>query len=467
MSFDPIRDRIRERMNARGIHPAATEELLRRAALVHQGFTGKIRWSEISAPAHEDLVALESIHEEARDEDLGRLVVIKLNGGLGTSMGLSKAKTLIPIKDGTTFLGLIRQQIEKQRARYRAHVPLLFMNSLATHEDTMREPGIASINDGVPGNLPVAFLQNWVPRLRADTLMPFDAKDPEEGWCPPGHGDIYLSLQTTGILEKLLANGFRVAFISNGDNLGASVDGRILSWFLSQGLDFAMEVTPKTAADLKGGALFRHRPAKGPERLGLLEIAQVENGHEPDFQDTRRFSSFNTNNLWVNLESLRDRLARGLELPVIVNPKTVEGTKVLQLETAMGSAIGSFERTRGLVVPRTRFAPVKTNADLLVRRSDCYVVREDDGTLVRNPARKLGEPTVTLDASYKRLDDFEALFPSIPSLVDAESLVVEGKVRFDRPVRLCGKVVFRHAGDGITSLSSLGRDRFADETVTL
>ncbi len=467
MEFETIRDRIRGRMQQRGIHPAATEEYVRRAALVHRGFTGKIPWSEIAAPDTGDTVHFEKLGDEARPEDLARLVVIKLNGGLGTSMGLSKAKTLLPVKDGVNFLGIIRNQIERMRSLYSAPVPLLFMNSFATHEDTLAEPGIAQINEGAANDLPVAFLQNWVPRLRADTLLPFEAADEEEGWCPPGHGDIYLSLQTSGILDQLLAKGFRVAFLSNGDNLGASIDGHILRWFLTERLDFSMEVTPKTEADLKGGALFRHRPAHGASRLGLLEIAQVEEGHEDDFQDTGRFAHFNTNNLWVHLESLRDRLAKGLELPVIVNPKVVEGTKVLQLETAMGSAIGSFERTRGLVVPRTRFAPVKTNADLLVRRSDCYVVREKDGTLVRNPARTLGEPTVTLGAAYKKIDDFDALFPAVPSLVDAEALNVEGRIRFDRPVRVRGRVTFRHSGEETVDLSALGRDVFENETVTL
>lgn len=467
MDFETIRARIQDRMAKRGIHPAAIEEYARRAALVHRGFTGKFPWAEIAAPEASDTTAFEDAREEASAKDLAQLVVIKLNGGLGTSMGLSKAKTLMPVKDGQSFLGIIRTQIERMRRRYQAPVPLLFMNSFATHEDTLAEPGIAAINDGVAGGLPVAFLQNWVPRLRADTLLPFEAREEEEGWCPPGHGDLYLSLQTSGILDKLLAQGFRAAFISNGDNLGASVDGRVLRWFLGGALDFAMEVTPKTEADLKGGALFRHRPASGPSRLGLLEIAQVEDGHEGDFQDIRRFAHFNTNNLWIHLESLRDRLAKGLELPVIVNPKSVEGTKVLQLETAMGAAIGSFERTRGLVVPRSRFAPVKTNADLLVRRSDCYVVREEDGTLIRNPQRTLGEPVVTLDAAYKKIGDFDALFPCVPSLVAAESLTVEGAVKFDRPVRIAGKVTFRRAGPGVGAVSALGRDAFADEVVSV
>lgn len=468
MSFDRVCHEVSLRMQQRGIHPEAIAEFLRRAARVSEGFTGKLCWSEIDAPAPGDLARLDDLEEEARPSDLSRLVVIKLNGGLGTSMGLSRAKTLLPVKGGDTFLTIIRRQIERLRERSAAPVPLIFMSSVATQDDTLSTPGIAGINAEVAGGLPASFLQSWVPRLRRDDLMPLDAADSEDGWCPPGHGDLFLSLKTTGLLDALLGAGIEIAFISNGDNLGASFDGRILRWFAGQGLDFAMEVTPKTRADLKGGALFRSRPATGESRLGLLEIAQVESGHEADFQDVTRFSHFNTNNLWLDLRALRSRLDRGgLDLPVIVNPKKVEGVDVLQLETAMGAAIGSFSNTRGLVVPRTRFAPVKTNADLLVRRSDCYVLREADGALVSNPRRRLGEPTISLSADYKLLPDFDRLVGVIPSLVDLEALEVKGPIEFDVPIRLAGRVRLENAGTAPVKISRLNRASIEDEEISL
>ncbi len=463
MSFDRVCHEVRARMQARGIHPEAIAEFLRRAARVSEGFTGKICWSEIDAPAPGDLAVLEDLCGAARPEDLAKLVVIKLNGGLGTSMGLSKAKTLLPLKGSDTFLSIICRQIELLRRQHQAPIPLLFMSSLATQADTLAAPGIARINGAVAGGLPASFLQSWVPRLCRDTLLPLDAADPEDGWCPPGHGDLFLSLRTTGLLDALLSAGIEIAFISNGDNLGASFDGRILRWFIDQGLDFAMEVTPKTKADLKGGALFRSRPSAGESRLGLLEIAQVEAGHEADFQDVTRFAHFNTNNLWLDLRALKSRLDHGgLDLPVIVNPKKVDGADVLQLETAMGAAIGSFSNTRGLIVPRTRFAPVKTNADLLVRRSDCYALRESDGALVSNPLRRLGEPTVKLSDDYKNLDDFDRLFCTIPSLVDLSALEVKGPFEFDVPVRLAGAVRLENAGRTPVRISCLNRASIED-----
>lgn len=468
MSFERVCHEVRSRMQGRGIHGEAIAEFLRRTARVSEGFTGKLCWSEIDVPSPGDLEVLDDFREESRPADLAKLVVIKLNGGLGTSMGLSKAKTLLPVKGSDTFLTIIRRQIERLRERSGAPVPLLFMSSLATQEDTLAAPGIARINGGVAGSLPASFLQSWVPRLRRKDLMPLDAANPEDGWCPPGHGDLFLSLRTTGLLDALLNAGIEIAFISNGDNLGASFDGRILRWFAEQGLDFAMEVTPKTKADLKGGALFRSRPAVGESRLGLLEIAQVEAGHAADFQDVKRFPHFNTNNLWLNLRALKSRLDRGgLDLPVIVNPKKVDGVEVLQLETAMGSAIGSFSNTRGLVVPRTRFAPVKTNADLLVRRSDCYVLREGDGALIANPERHLGEPTICLSEEYRLLADFDRLFRVIPSLIELEALELKGPIEFDVPVRLAGRVRLENAGASPVKLSQLNRSSIEDESIFL
>lgn len=94
-------------------------------------------------------------------------------------------------------------------------------------------------------------------------------------WYPPGHGDVYPSLKRSGLLDKFKKEGKEVVFISNIDNLGATVDIRILNQLLDSKdspapSDFVMEVTDKTRADVKGGTLIRFE-----EKLRLLEIAQV------------------------------------------------------------------------------------------------------------------------------------------------------------------------------------------------
>lgn len=454
MDLQKIETAIRQRMSQKGVHETMIHEYLRRVRLVCEGDTGRIPWSEIADLHASDTVAREDLPEDAAD--LSKLAAIKLNGGLGTSMGLAGPKTLLPVRDGKNFLQIILEQVRKQRQRG-IELPMFFMNSFSTRAATLRENGVAELN--AASKLPVDFLQNMVPRIRADDLLPIGDGSADADWCPPGHGDIYLSLQITGILDQLLDRGYRAAFISNGDNLGATVDESIYAYFMKERLDFAMELTPKTRADLKGGVLYR-RLGKS---VGLLETAQVEEQHLPDFQDTQRFAHFSTNNLWVNLEALRDKLrADTLWLSLIVNPKEVCGVNILQLETAMGAAIGLFERTRGIIVPRQRFSPVKNCSDLLVRRSDTCILRETDAALISNPKRTLSEPIVKLDDSYKKLADFEGLFQVLPSLLQAESFEVQGKILFDKKVTIKGKVRLSYAGAEPYPISRAGQEVFQD-----
>jgi UTP--glucose-1-phosphate uridylyltransferase len=107
----------------------------------------------------------------------------------------------------------------------------------------------------------------------------------------------------------------------------------------------------------------------------------------------------------------------------------------------MGAAIGSFADAQLLLVPRTRFAPVKTTDDLLVLRSDVYTL-SDDFVVAPVPERADNLPYVELDPKfYKLLDDFERRFPEgAPSLREAERLIVHGDVTFGRAVRVRGAV---------------------------
>jgi UTP--glucose-1-phosphate uridylyltransferase len=318
-------------------------------------------------------------------------------------------------------------------------VPALFMHSFRTRDECLAR--LAPHRLDTPG-LPIDFLQNKVPRIDRASALPARFADEEEAWAPPGHGDVYLALWSTGLLRALLDRGIRWAFVSNVDNLGATVDPAIVGHLDEQGVEFAMEVTDKTLADIKGGTLIRRGG-----RLCLLEVAQVEPEHVADFQDVKTFSVFNTNNLWWRLDALAERLERGaLELPMIVNPKKVEGHEVVQLETAMGAAVGSFDRALGIRVPRTRFAPVKTTADLLAVRSDAYAL-DESFAIVPSPRRDpaFGPPLVKLDERYyKGLADFQLRFPDAPSLVDARSLVVQGDLRFGSGVRIVGEVTLRN-----------------------
>lgn len=411
----------------------------------------------------EALPEVEGLHPHlARGRaELGRLVVLKLNGGLGTSMGMERAKSLLVVKDGRSFLDLIAEQVVHLRESLGVGLPLVLMDSFRTQADSLACLGL---HPGLAGQrVPFSFLQHRVPKVAAHGLGPVSdlaaaLGDPDLAWCPPGHGDIYLALVTSGLLDALRGAGYRWAFVSNSDNLGAVPDKdaqAILGWMADGGHPFVMECTRRTAADRKGGHL-----AVGPGGGYLLrEVAQCPSEDLASFQDIERHRYFNTNNLWVDLDAV-DALVRqrggALGLPVIRNKKALdpaapaapapgdEGggrTPVYQLETAMGAAIAIFEGAAAVCVPRRRFAPVKTTNDLLVLRSDFYS-RGDDGLL---SARRPEPPLVDLDPDhFKLIDDFEARVSAAPSLAEATHLVVRGDVRFGPGVVVRGRAELRH-----------------------
>jgi UTP--glucose-1-phosphate uridylyltransferase len=391
-----------------------------------------------------DVDAFDQLPEADAGEALSGVVVIKLNGGLATTMGLRSPKSLVEARDGRSFLDIIVGQTLALRQRHRVRLPLVLMNSEATRAETMR--ALQAYPDLDIG-LPLDFLQSMVPKLEAEKLAPISwPSETSLEWAPPGHGDVYSALRGSGMLQTLLAQSFRYAMISNADNLGATTEARIAAYLERNQIPFLMEVVIGTEADRKGGHIARRRSDR---QLVLRETAQTPPEDEESFRDYRRWRYYNTNSLWVDLRALSGTLDSGdgvLELPLIINRKTVDprdssSPRVLQLESAMGAAIGSFKGAQLLRVPRTRFAPVKTTDDLLVLRSDVYTLGEDM-RVEPIPERAENLPYVELDAKfYKLLDDFEQRFPAgAPSLREAERLVVHGDVTFGQGVRVRGAV---------------------------
>jgi len=430
-----------EKMRAEGLDEVAMAAFAQQLERLQAGEQGVLAEADIApvdaVPALEDL----SGGDGQAGDALQRTVVIKLNGGLGTSMGMSGPKSLLEVKDGLTFLDISVRQVQGLRERTGARLPLVLMNSFAT-----REPSLEALrrHGDVSGDLPPDFVQGRVPKLRADDLRPVDRPDDRSlEWAPPGHGDLYGSLLSSGMLDALAQGDYAYAFVSNVDNLGAVVDPRILGWFAREEIPFLMEVARRTQADRKGGHLAQ-RP--GGE-LVLREVAQTPEEDLDAFQDVERHRYFNTNTLWIDLRALRavlDERDGVLGLPMIVNHKTADpadkgSTPVIQLESAMGAAIDVFEGARAVCVPRTRLAPVKTTNDLLVLRSDAYDLDEQGGVL---PARPCGDPVVDLAPDhFKQLADFEARFPAgPPSLRDCDRLTVVGDVTFGADVAVRGTV---------------------------
>ena len=443
-----ISEAIAAKMRAGGVTGATIDAFLAAVAKVAAGERGQITEAMIEPAA--DLPTLENLPPAGPGARalVNQLAVLKLNGGLGTGMGLEKAKSLIKVKGEDTFLDFIAKQILHLRVQSGApELAFYLMDSFSTQADTLnylkKYPTLA--RDGE-----LDFLQSKVPKLDAQTLLPVSwPAAPEMEWCPPGHGDIYPSLLGCGLLDGLLARGIKYLFVSNSDNLGATVDLKLLQYFASSGNSFLMEVATRTAADRKGGHLARRR-ADG--RLLLRESAQCPAADEGQFQDITRHRFFNTNNLWIRLDHLKAELTqRGgvLPLALITNVKTVDprvatSPKVIQIESAMGAAIECFAQSGAVVVPRSRFAPVKTTADLLALRSDAYRLTEDY-LLVLDESRQGQPPVIELDPKhYKLLADFEAAFPQgVPSLLRCEALKVTGRKVFPANLVLEGKVEFQ------------------------
>ncbi len=436
------RSEARRRMLERGIDELSIAAFEGHYAQLESGEQGLVPEESIEPLAGLPTLAGVQVGHAQRAEALRRVAAVKLNGGLGTSMGLTGPKTVLPVREGRTFLDVIAAQTLALRRRYAAPLPLLFMNSFRTVAQT--EQILAAYPSLAVDGLPLGFLQGSEPKLRADDLAPVDwPADPELQWCPPGHGDVYLSLHRTGLLDALRDRGIRYAFLSNGDNLGATCEPDIAAWLLAHEVPYLAEVCERTINDRKGGHLARRR---SDGQILLRDSAMVVPGEEELFADQTRHTTFHANNLWVDLDVLARLLterAGGLGLPIIVNRKTVDpadaaSTPVIQLETAMGAAIQSIEGSQAILVPRSRFRPVKTTNELALLRSDRYALDADSVIVatVDGP-----EPHIDLGPEFTFVPDFERRFPAgVPSLRECTSLRVRGDVTFGAEVRCVGSV---------------------------
>jgi UTP--glucose-1-phosphate uridylyltransferase len=397
-----------------------------------------IEWAKISPPPEGMVKPLSDLPAVKHDANfhaaVSKLAVVKLNGGLGTSMGCKGPKSVITVRDGLTFLDMTVLQVEYLASSY-VDVPLVLMNSFNTDKDTKK---VLAKYEG--RSLTVkSFNQSQFPRLLKDTLQPapvdYSTKDE---WYPPGHGDIYRSLSDSGILDTLIAQGKEYLFVSNIDNLGSVINYEILQAFAADdGCEFIMEVTDKTRADVKGGTLIEYEG-----KMRLLELAQVPKEHVDDFKSITTFKIFNTNNLWIKLSAIKRLVDAGkMHMEVIENSKKLDdGTPVIQLEQAVGSAIKNFNGAIGINVPRSRFLPVKQCQDLMLVMSNLFELDQGRLTLSRNRLFP-SLPLVKLGSTFKKVDDFLGRFETIPNIIDLDHLTVSGDVNFGRGVVLRGTVI--------------------------
>ncbi len=453
--------RATDKMAEAGVDPTAIEVFAHYFRLLEHGETGMIPEDTIEPLDMERLEDVEIDDATARAA-VGKTAVIKLNGGLGTSMGMDRAKSLLCVRRGLSFLDIIARQVLHLRKEYDARLPLMFMNSFRTSDDTMA--ALARYDDLPVDGLPLEILQNKEPKLLAKDLAPVAwPKDPDLEWCPPGHGDLYTALLGTGLYDQLLDAGFTQVFVSNSDNLGAVPDAKVAGWFAASGAPFAIEATRRTPSDRKGGHFARR---KSDGRIILRESAQTLDKDKAALADLGRHRFTSTNNLWFDLREMKETMVARqgvLGLPLIRNVKHVDpadpsSPEVIQIETAMGAAIEVFEGARTIEVGRDRFVPVKTTDDLLVLRSDVYDIGHD---FVLDQATD-EIPYVGLDpAVYKLVSEFDKRFPEgAPSLRDAIRLIVEGDWTFGQGVAVKGEVSLEKpsAAQRIPAGSVLGAD---------
>lgn len=395
----------------------------------------KLDWEKIQPPAPNQVTPYNSLPEAHDPSILSKLAVLKLNGGLGTTMGCTGPKSVIEVREGMTFLDLSVRQIEHLNGTYNVNVPFILMNSFNTDDDTARV-----IQKYANHNVEIlTFNQSRYPRINRDSLLPCprSATSNKNLWYPPGHGDLFDAMNNSGLLDRLIALGKEYIFVSNVDNLGAVVDLNIYQHMIDTQAEFISEVTDKTKADVKGGTLIDYEGT-----IRLLEIAQVPSEHVEDFKSIKKFQIFNTNNLWLNLKAIKRVLENDeLDLEIITNHKSLDnGEPVIQLETAVGAAIKHFRGAKGVNVPRSRFLPVKSCSDLLLITSDLY--RLEHGKLVMNPSRMFNQtPVVKLGDTFKKVANYQKRFKSIPEMIELDHLTVQGDVVFGRNIVLRGTVI--------------------------
>jgi len=397
-----------------------------------------LEWDKIRPPPENLVVPHRELRaaSDARITELSKkLCVLKLNGGLGTTMGCTGPKSVIEVHSNLSFLDLTVSQIDDLNNKYNTDVPLVLMNSFNTHEDTLK---VISKYSHIKARI-LTFNQSRYPRILKETLLPMpnDPVGDKEQWYPPGHGDVYRSLVNSGLLEKLLAEGREYVFVSNIDNLGATVDFNILNFMAENNVEFAMEVTDKTRSDVKGGTLIEYEG-----KAKLFEIAQCPPSKIDEFKSIKKFKIFNTNNLWINLRAI-ERVVKNntlAALDVIVNPKKVMNKDVIQLEIAAGAAIEYFHNAKGINVDRSRFLPVKQTGDLFVVQSNMYELH--NGYLVMNPKRPYPTvPLVNLGDYFKKVSDYASRFKGVPDILELDQLTISGDVYIGSKVTFRGTVI--------------------------
>ncbi|KAI0320904.1 UTP--glucose-1-phosphate uridylyltransferase-domain-containing protein [Amylostereum chailletii] len=397
-------------------------------------------WDRIKSPGEDQIVPYASLPTTADPTALNRLAVLKVNGGLGTSMGMTGAKSALEVKDDMTFLDLTVRQIEHLNTTHKVDVPLILMTSFNTHDDTLR-----IIKKYANQQLRITtFNQSRYPRIFKETLLPCpkSSGDDKKNWYPPGHGDLYNALLHSGVLDQLIADGKEYLFVSNSDNLGAVVDQGILQHMIDSQAEFIMEVTDKTKADIKGGTLVDYEGS-----IRLLEVAQVPSEHMEDFKSgmTGAKSALEVKDdmafldLTVRqIEHLNTTEKVDVPLILMTSFNTHEDTlRIIKKYANQQLRITTFNQSRYPRILKETLLPAPKSANDDKKNwyppghGDLYNALLHSGT---TPVIKLGD-------HFKKIQQFQKRFKKIPKILELDHLTVTGDVYFGRNVTLRGTVI--------------------------
>lgn len=368
--------------------------------------------------------SLASISEDIAETKmlLDKLVVVKFNGALGTNMGFSGPKSAIEVKNNLTPLDLMVDQVESLNSKYGCNVPLLLMDTAETHDRVQKVLEKYSNSKVDIHSLSLSqqpHEKSFEGHSRKDKLYPSS-----------DHSVVFLSLMKSGTLDLLLVQGKEYALVVDSDNVAAVADPKIFNHLIQNQIEYCMEVAPVPSIDLRN-SLINLRPGK----FQLVDITQ-----NPTKQSGGKFKFINTRSMWVNLRAIK-RLIDTDELKVenFSSSKEVNDDQIISRETAADSAIQFFDHTIGINVAQSRYLPVNSTSDLLLLQSDLYTA--DEGILVQNPARdNPANPSIELGPEFEKVNNFQSRFKSIPSIINLDSLKVEGDVWFGAGITLKGKV---------------------------
>jgi UTP--glucose-1-phosphate uridylyltransferase len=224
-----------------------------------------VEWDKVEPPPEDFCRSYETLPEpdsKRAKEILDKLVVVQLNGGLGTNMGLKdvpKSGLQVLKKDHNqgafTILDCKVLQIDKLNHIYGCDIPLVLMDSPSTHEETKK-----MIRKYEEAKVKIyTFVQSEHPVMHKDTLAPVPkSKGDKDFWVPPGSGEVFRGLMRSGLLEQLRSQGKEYLFISNIENLGSGVDLRLLDHICTNEIDFQLELTHRINTDQHGGVPIRY-----------------------------------------------------------------------------------------------------------------------------------------------------------------------------------------------------------------